>query len=411
MAGGAGPLRICAALCRERHRPHDPPRPLRSGPQGTRHFLARPPPQAVAGDRRAWRAARGERGARLGQACGSGSGRARLSGRRAAPSHGDVLRSGRLDRDRRSPRRRGMARHRRRLSPRRRRGGRPLRRPRRQESRRRGAGLFRLSASTGERCRTRGTRRTCDRRGDRRAKPGPGGARRACTRGTRRRPCRTGGDRRGCRAVRRGAEHRGPRSGGGRAGHAPDHRRRAPAGVGAVRRGRPGNAGPQGRDRAGCPLSGDAGERCRAAARGRTYRHAAGRTRGGAAADREPLDADARGPGAARAAGGRGGLGQVPAHRGVPESPRRHAAHLDGVRLLAAFAEHVLPSLRRIRPAATGRAGADAGRLAWRRWPPGIARWGSTPLNRYRWWRHSWSCRCRRIMRRRLRRPRSGGGG
>ena len=82
-----------------------------------------------------------------------GPGRSR---RRAPASDGDVLRSGRFDRDFSSARCRGVARPGRRLSQRRFGGGDGDGRPCRQEARRRADVAVRLSGSAGERFRTRG---------------------------------------------------------------------------------------------------------------------------------------------------------------------------------------------------------------------------------------------------------------
>ena len=144
--------------------------------------------------------------------------RSRGSRRRASARHGDVLRSGGLDRDCREARRRGMARSGWSLSRRRLGGSDGNGRQGRQEARRRVDGAVRLSSGAGER------RRACSAGGARdpplarRAEPkkrGRAQARTCCARCDRFGAC---GGRRNGRDIRRRAERRGASAGFGRAG-------------------------------------------------------------------------------------------------------------------------------------------------------------------------------------------------
>ena len=105
-----------------------------------------------------------------------------------------------------------------------------LRRPRRQEPRRRAARLLRLADGARGRSRARGARGARDPRRDGAAERHARRRRRDAARGAHRHAHRAGGDRRRRRGLRRDGEHRGARAGRGRARHGGDHRRDAAPG-------------------------------------------------------------------------------------------------------------------------------------------------------------------------------------
>jgi hypothetical protein len=224
---------VRGGVSRHRDRRRRSAEPDGGGPQGPRGHDRRPSAKTPRRDRRLERRAAGRLPAAPSRARAVGSAaEIRRPRRRAPPGHGHVLRSRRLDRARGETRRRGLARPRRRLSRRRFGSGRPIRRARAEEARRRPHGAVRLSDRPGERRRAGRARRArdpCRARGAERPERGQGpaktrrahrprhGARRGrrCRRGVRRRAqcrCADAGRRRArnrARYRRRPTPHRG----------------------------------------------------------------------------------------------------------------------------------------------------------------------------------------------------------
>ena len=163
----------------------------------------------------------------------SGSGRSR---RRAALSHGYVLRPGGFNRHFRAARCRGVARPGWLLSRRGFGGGDGYGRPCRQEAGRRADGAIRLSGSAGERCRARGAGVAGDPARACRAKPQERRHWQASTGGAHRGGIGTGGGRCIGRDFRRRAQHRSESAGAGRTGRGRGHSAGAAPGRRSIRR-------------------------------------------------------------------------------------------------------------------------------------------------------------------------------
>ena len=197
VAAKSRPRTIRGGVSRQRNRRRGPAEANGGGPEGTRRRRSRPSAQDFVGNRGA---ARFGRRARPGRAATAGRGVARPGASRATPAHGDVLRSGRLDRDVGQARSRGLARDYQRVSPLLRDADRAQRRVRREIHGRWRTRLFWLSpgARTRRRARRASGARDCRGRTE---------ARHPCRLAT----ARAGRDRdgdRGCRrspGVRRGA--------------------------------------------------------------------------------------------------------------------------------------------------------------------------------------------------------------